>query len=44
MGLRTSLEVDLGLYQKGYEDLPVVTNLQLSFRLQSEKLSQSKDW
>jgi hypothetical protein len=44
MGLRTGLKVHLGLYQKGYEDLPVMANFQLSFRLQSEKLSQSKDW
>ena len=44
MGLRTDLEVYLGLYQKRYENLSVMTNLPLSFRLQCEKLSHSKDW
>ena len=43
MELRTGLEEDLGLYQKGNEDLPVMTNFQLSFRLQSEKLSNNDD-
>lgn len=44
MLLGSGLEVDLGPYQKVYEDLLIVTQLLLRFRLQSEKFSQNKDW